>query len=129
MQSLPAAVYVCDMQGRVKLFNEAAAELWGRRPVVFHDLWCGSLRIHHLDGTPLPLENCPMAATLHKQAQYQRIRDSDRTPRRLAPERVISRQLAAFSAFSSPGAGSSEGRSSETCPHPVLQPGNDCQAA
>jgi PAS domain S-box-containing protein len=67
LQSLPAAVYVCDMQGRVKLFNEAAAELWGRRPVIGHDLWCGSLRIYRLDGTPLSLENCPMAATLRER--------------------------------------------------------------
>jgi PAS domain S-box-containing protein len=67
MQSLPAAVYVCDMQGRVKLFNEAAAELWGRRPVIGHDLWCGSLRIYRLDGTLLSLDNCPMAATLRER--------------------------------------------------------------
>jgi PAS domain S-box-containing protein len=67
MQSLPAAVYVCDMQGRVKLFNEAAAELWGRRPTIGQDQWCGSLRIHRLDGTPLPLENCPMALTLRER--------------------------------------------------------------
>src|SRR5580704_12407524 len=67
MQGLPAAVYVCDMRGRVKLFNEAAAELWGRRPVIGHDLWCGSLRIYRLDGTPLSLENCPMAATLRER--------------------------------------------------------------
>src|SRR5580658_8769096 len=67
VQCLPAAVYVCDMQGRVKLFNEAAAELWGRRPVVGRDLWCGSLRIYSLDGTPLSLENCPMAVTLRER--------------------------------------------------------------
>jgi len=67
MQSLPAAVYVCDMHGRVKLFNEAAAELWGRRPVIGRDLWCGSLRIYRTDGTPLSPENCPMAVTLRER--------------------------------------------------------------
>src|SRR5438876_5829191 len=61
---LPAAVYVCDQQGRIQLFNEAAAELWGRRPTVGADVWCGSFRIFKLDGSPLPLEECPMAVAL-----------------------------------------------------------------
>jgi PAS domain S-box-containing protein len=66
IQDLPAAVYLCDACGRVRLFNEAAADLWGRRPEIGVDMWCGSLRIYNLDGSPMPLEQCPMAVALHE---------------------------------------------------------------
>lgn len=71
MQGLPAAIYVCDLQGRVKLYNEAAAELWGRRPEVGRDLWCGSMRIFLPDGSPLPLDHCPMALALKEKRQVR----------------------------------------------------------
>lgn len=64
IHSLPAAVYTCDAQGRVTLFNQAAVDLWGRTPVLGEDIWCGSFRIFRFDGTPLPLEECPMAIAL-----------------------------------------------------------------
>ena len=34
IQALPAAMYVTDVEGRITLFNEAAVELWGRRPQI-----------------------------------------------------------------------------------------------
>jgi PAS domain S-box-containing protein len=58
---LPAAVYTCDAHGRIMLYNEAAAALWGRRPIIGQDRWCGSWKIFQPDGTLLPLEECPMA--------------------------------------------------------------------
>jgi PAS domain S-box-containing protein len=64
--SLPAAVYTTDAEGRVTLYNEAAAVLWGRRPEVGKDVWCGSHRIYNPDGTPLAVDECPMAVTLRK---------------------------------------------------------------
>ena len=64
--SLPAAVYTTDREGRITLHNERAAELWGRRPEVGKDLWCGSWKIYRTDGTPLPLDECPMARTLRE---------------------------------------------------------------
>lgn len=30
IHALPAAVYACDVQGRVTLYNEVAVALWGR---------------------------------------------------------------------------------------------------
>ena len=62
--AIPAAVYTCDMAGRVTFFNEAAAELWGRRPLLGQDLWCGSWKIFTVDGAPLPHDQCPMAVAL-----------------------------------------------------------------
>ncbi len=64
VHALPAAVYTCDREGRITLYNDAAVELWGRRPEVGRDLWCGSWKIFQPDGTPLPLDACPMARTL-----------------------------------------------------------------
>jgi PAS domain S-box-containing protein len=64
--ALPAAVYTTDREGRITLFNDQAAELWGRRPDIGKDLWCGSWRIFRPDGTPLQHGQCPMAVALHE---------------------------------------------------------------
>jgi PAS domain S-box-containing protein len=64
VEAVDVAVYTTDAAGRITFFNEAAAELWGRRPEVGKDLWCGSWRIYHVDGTPMPHDQCPMAITL-----------------------------------------------------------------
>jgi PAS domain S-box-containing protein len=64
LNSLPAAVYVCDVDGYVVFHNEAAVELWGRRPEIGKDLWCGSWKIYDLHGQLIPLDSCPMAQTL-----------------------------------------------------------------
>lgn len=66
IQLLPAALYTCDERGRITLYNEAAVALWGREPEVGRDLWCGSWKIYRPDGTPLPLDECPMAVTLRE---------------------------------------------------------------
>ncbi|HEV3262610.1 MAG TPA: PAS domain S-box protein [Gemmataceae bacterium] len=69
--ALPAAVYTTDREGRITLFNDEAAQLWGRRPEIGKDLWCGSWRIFRPDGTPLPHEECPMAVALREGSSVQ----------------------------------------------------------
>ncbi|MDQ2655830.1 MAG: PAS domain S-box protein, partial [Bacteroidota bacterium] len=64
VDSLPAAVYICDPYGYILAYNEAAVTLWGRRPEIGKDLWCGSWKIYDLDGSPISLDTCPMAETL-----------------------------------------------------------------
>jgi PAS domain S-box-containing protein len=64
VEGLPAAVYTTDADGRITYFNEAAAELWGHRPTVGKDLWCGSWRLYWPDGSPMRHDQCPMAVTL-----------------------------------------------------------------
>jgi PAS domain S-box-containing protein len=64
LEALPVAVYTTDAQGRISYFNEAAAELWGHRPQLGSDQWCGSWRLYWPDGRPLPHDECPMAVTL-----------------------------------------------------------------
>lgn len=66
VEPLPAAIYTCDLQGRVTFYNKAAATLWGREPEIGKDLWCGSWQIYNPDGTPLPLDSCPMAVTIQE---------------------------------------------------------------
>lgn len=66
VERLPAAIYTCDLDGRISFYNRAAAELWGREPVIGVDLWCGSWRIFRPDGVPLALDACPMAVTLRE---------------------------------------------------------------
>ncbi len=67
LNALPAAIYMTDSEGRITYFNEAAATLWGHRPKLNADLWCGSWRLYWPDGTPMPHDACPMAITLKER--------------------------------------------------------------
>ncbi|MEO5909175.1 MAG: PAS domain-containing protein, partial [Ginsengibacter sp.] len=58
---LPVALYTCDADGYIQLYNEAAVKLWGRKPEIGKDLWCGSWKIFRTNGEPLPIDECPMA--------------------------------------------------------------------
>lgn len=64
VRNLPLAVYTTDHEGRITLYNEPAVELWGRRPEIGKDYWCGSFRIFRPDGSEVPADECPMALTL-----------------------------------------------------------------
>jgi len=66
IESLPAAVYTCDAQGYITLYNQAAVVLWGREPELGKDVWCGSWRIYQPDGASLPLDQCPMAVAMRE---------------------------------------------------------------
>jgi PAS domain S-box-containing protein len=65
MEALGVAVYTTDAAGIITYYNQAAVELWGRRPEIGKDEWCGSWKIYHLDGTTImPHGECPMAICL-----------------------------------------------------------------
>jgi len=64
IESIDVALYTTDAEGRLLLFNDAAVELWGRRPTVGVDYWCGSFRIFTPEGESIPLDQCPMAIAL-----------------------------------------------------------------
>ncbi|HYO25602.1 MAG TPA: PAS domain S-box protein [Lacipirellulaceae bacterium] len=64
VQRLPAAVYTCDAEGRIQLYNEAAVSLWGLSPEVGVARWSGALRMRRPDGELLPPEDSPMARAL-----------------------------------------------------------------
>ncbi|HET7731554.1 MAG TPA: GAF domain-containing protein [Usitatibacter sp.] len=64
LESLPAAVYTTDSEGRIQLYNEAAVRLWGRVPDLANDRYCGAHRIFSPQGEPMPHDDCPMARVL-----------------------------------------------------------------
>jgi PAS domain S-box-containing protein len=66
LQALGVAVYTTDADGRITFFNDAAAELWGRRPELGEE-WCGSWRLFWPDGTSLRHDECPMAIALKER--------------------------------------------------------------
>ena len=68
IESLPSAIYTCDAEGYITLYNQAAVNMWGRAPILNQDKWCGSWKIFKIDGiTPLPLDSCPMAQVLKQE--------------------------------------------------------------
>jgi len=71
LHALPAAVYTTDAEGRITFYNEAAAALWGARPTLNSDKWCGSWRMYWPDGTPLPHDQCPMAIALKENRSFK----------------------------------------------------------
>ncbi|MEH3117364.1 MAG: hypothetical protein PGN25_07085 [Methylorubrum populi] len=63
-RQIDAPLYTTDSDGWLTYYNEAAAELWGFRPVLGKARWCGSWRLFETDGTPLPHDRSPMALAL-----------------------------------------------------------------
>ncbi|MBP2284800.1 PAS domain S-box-containing protein [Flavobacterium sp. CG_23.5] len=64
IRELPVAAYSCDAEGKITIFNKAAAALWGREPEIGKDLWCGSWNILSNAGQEIPLNLCPMAIAM-----------------------------------------------------------------
>lgn len=67
VDALPAAVYQCDSEGRITLYNDAAVELWGRTPVLNEERWCGAYRLWRTDGTEQALADCAMSVCLKER--------------------------------------------------------------
>jgi PAS domain-containing protein len=64
IEALPVSVYVTDRSGRILLYNQAAAALWGREPPPGDDQWIHSWKLFHPGGAPMPPENSPMALAI-----------------------------------------------------------------
>ena len=64
LEALPAAIYMTDAEGRITFFNEAAAELCGRRPALGTDAWSIATKLYRPDGKPIAHEECPTAIAL-----------------------------------------------------------------
>lgn len=63
VEGLPAAVYTCDTEGKIRLYNKAAVQLWGKKPED-DQRWCGSSGGTYTDGTVLTAENNPSVRLL-----------------------------------------------------------------
>jgi PAS domain S-box-containing protein len=66
LESLDVAIYTTDADGRIDYYNDAAAQLWGRRPDL-GEQWCGSFRLMWIDGAPMAHDECPMAVALRER--------------------------------------------------------------
>jgi len=64
MESVAVAVYTCDAQGRITFYNAAAAELWGREPILGEERWGGALRRFTPAGQALPTDDRPMVLAI-----------------------------------------------------------------
>jgi PAS domain S-box-containing protein len=64
VSNLPVAIYTTDAWGRLTLYNEPAAELWGQRPEAGKEAGHSSFKILKPDGTELAPDESPMAITL-----------------------------------------------------------------
>jgi PAS domain-containing protein len=64
ISGLPIAVYTCDAQGYIRLYNKAAVELWGREPEVGKERWCGSWKLLSTGGEPLEPDRGPLAVAV-----------------------------------------------------------------
>lgn len=66
LDALPTAVYTTDSKGYVTFYNEACVRLAGRRPEIWADRWCITHALYRPDGTPLPLDDRPMAVAIRE---------------------------------------------------------------
>ena len=66
LEACGVAVYATDAEGVITFYNDEAAQLWGRKPEIGKDMWCGSWRILRADGSVMPHDECPMAVTLRE---------------------------------------------------------------
>ncbi|MDB6167399.1 MAG: hypothetical protein JWM88_263 [Verrucomicrobia bacterium] len=64
VRALPTAAFMCDAEGRMTIFNEAAVSLWGRAPQIGAPFWQAPYRAFRSDGTPLPVDEFPVAIAL-----------------------------------------------------------------
>jgi len=66
LEALPVAVCTTDASGLITFFNQAAADLAGRRPEIGRDRWCVVWRLYWPDGRPMRHEDSPMAVALRE---------------------------------------------------------------
>ncbi|MFH6991114.1 PAS domain S-box protein [Flavobacterium sp. FlaQc-48] len=64
IHKLPVATYSCDAEGRIVLYNKAAAALWGREPEIGKDLWYNSWNSNNKKKHLATLNLCSLTTAL-----------------------------------------------------------------
>src|SRR5712671_459424 len=72
LEKLPAAAYICNVNGHITYFNRHAVDLWGREPKLNDpaNRFCGSFKLALSDGTPVDHSQCWMALALQDGMEY-----------------------------------------------------------
>ncbi|MFT3867511.1 MAG: PAS domain S-box protein [Nibricoccus sp.] len=65
VRALPIAAYMCDVRGKITLYNDAALNLWGRAPEVGIESIDQVMKISRVDGSPLPNKATTVADPAH----------------------------------------------------------------
>lgn len=64
VQGLPVAVFTCDAEGKIMLYNSKAVDLWGKEPKVSQDVWHQFWKIYKINGTALTENECALSKIL-----------------------------------------------------------------
>lgn len=64
---IPVAIYLCDKNGYITYYNNAAKELWGTSPIIGKDRWTGAFKLYEFDGTPIATEKTLSAKLLNTE--------------------------------------------------------------
>ena len=93
LENLPVAVYTCDSDGRILLYNKAAAALWGREPRI-GTVWCGSCQIYDKEEKPISPASSPIARAFKEGRSSKEeeiiIARQDGTRRHVIPHPAVS---------------------------------------
>lgn len=71
LKALPLPAYLTDADGYVTYYNDAAAELWGYRPVLGQVRWTGAWRLYSLGGQKLTNDHSPTAISMESGVPVQ----------------------------------------------------------
>ena len=66
IESLPVAIYTCDLKGRITFYNEAAASLWGFSPEIGKDLLSSPFKVFTPEGKLLLQHEYPLVICLRE---------------------------------------------------------------
>lgn len=70
-QYSPLAFYATDSEGLLTFFNESAVKLFGEMPKPGSEMHIHSWKLFYSDGTPMPVEDCPMTKCLTQGKAYE----------------------------------------------------------
>ena len=65
------AFYATDSEGLLTFYNDAAVKLFGKMPDPGSQMQIRSWKLFYSDGTPMPIEDCPMTKCLTQGKAYE----------------------------------------------------------
>ncbi|QEC43644.1 PAS domain-containing sensor histidine kinase [Pseudobacter ginsenosidimutans] len=74
LNALPVAVYICNVEGQITFFNEAAVKLWGYEPDLTDETlrYCACFKVF-ADGVQIRPDQTPMAIALQNGLPFKNV--------------------------------------------------------